>query len=357
MQLTFTNRHDNQDFQLSFNEQDIPIATSHKHLGLTLSTDLRFHEHIIDTVRTINTLLGPIYPIARFLTRPILNNIYTTYIRPHFDYCNIIYDGNLTITDTIRLQTLQNRCARLVTGAMFRSPTAALLHDLGWERLETRRLIHKLLFFHRLYHNHPPLPTYITNILTDTRQDATGLRLRNANLLSIPSIHLTSFNRSYIPSTIRQWNLLPAAMRNTTSRSDFTRQVWQRHGTPEPPLLHSHGTKTGNTHHTRMRIGLTTLNAHQFRIQHPGTSSPACICGYSQENTNHYILDCPLYNTSRSRLFSNVTAVIPNFDNLPAKLKLDTLLFGKNVSNKEGVLVAAYLQTYIQTTRRFNIIS
>ena len=141
VRLTFTNRHENQNFNLLFNGQNIPAATTHKHLGLTLSTDLHFHEHINTIIRTINTTLGPIYPVAKYLPRSILNNIYTTYIRPHFDYCDIIYDGNLTMTDAARLQSLQNRCARLVTGALFRSPTTALLNDLGWERLMTRRLI------------------------------------------------------------------------------------------------------------------------------------------------------------------------------------------------------------------------
>ena len=355
VQLTFTNKPDKQDLQLSFNNHDIPIATSHRHLGLNLSTDLTFHEHINHIVRTINKLLGPIYPIAKFLSRPILNNIYTTYIRPYFDYCDIIYDGNMTITDTIRLQTLQNRCARLVTGALFRSPTTKLLNDLGWERLETRRLIHKLLFFHRLYHNHPPLPDYITSMLTDTRQDATGLRLRNANLLSIPPTRLISFYRSYIPSTIRQSNLLPAASRDIQSFSDFSRQVWQRLGTPEPPSFYSYGTKTANTHQTRLRIGLTTLNEHQFRIQHQKTPNPACICGHPKEDTTHYILHCPLYATSRSQMFSALKAIIPNFDNFPAKTKIDILLFGKNVNEKVGLLIAHNLQTYIQRTRRFSI--
>ena len=290
VQITFKNRLDNQDLQFSFNGHDIPIATSHRHLGLTLSTDLHFHEHINNIVRTINKLLGPIYLIAKFLSRPILNNIYTTYIRPYFDYCDIIYDGNLTATEAIRLQTLQNRCARLVTGALFRSPTTTLLNDLGWERLKTRRLIHRLLFFHRLYHNHPPLPAYVTNMLTDTRQDAMGLRLRNANLLTIPPIHLKSFQRSYIPSTIKQWNLLPAAIRNIKSLPDFTRQVWQRLGTPQPLPLSSYGNKTAKIHQTRLHIRLTTLNEHQFRNQHQSTLNQTCRCGHPHENTSLYTL-------------------------------------------------------------------
>ena len=226
VRLTFTNKTNSLHFPLQFDGQEIPSATIHKHLGLTLSTDLRFHDHVNNIIRTINMLLGPIYPVAKFLSRSILENIYKTYIRPHFDYCDIIYDGNLTTTDAARLQTLQNRCARLVTGAMFRSSTTALLNDLGWERLETRRLIHRLLFIHRLYYNNLPLPTYMTDILTDTRHYTTGLRLRNETHLPIPPTRLAPYHRSFIPATVRQWNLLPSMLRDTTSRQDFA-QVWQ----------------------------------------------------------------------------------------------------------------------------------
>ena len=327
--------------------------TSHKHLGLHLSTDLHFHEHINSLIRTINSLLGPIYPVARFLPRPVLNEIYLMYIRPHFDYCDIIYDGNLTASDSIRLQTIQNRCARLVTGTLFRTPTNALLNDLGWERLEARRLIHRLLFFHRLFYNHPPLPPYLTNLLTDTRQDATGLQLRNAHLLSLPPIRLTSFRNSYIPATIRQWNLLPEILRNTPSRRDFSRQVWQRFGAPEPPALNTVGTKTLNTQHTRLRVGLSTLNAHLFQLQL--APSPSCSCGHACEDTVHYLLWCPQYTIHRTNLLNAARRVVRDFDDLPTKDKLELLLFGRNISQTQGIDIAHHLQTFIALSHRLYI--
>ena len=326
--------------------------TNHKHLGLTLSTDLHFHTHVNTIIKTVNTMLGPIYPVIQFLSRPILNQIYTTYIRPHFDYCDIIYDGNLTVTDANRPQTLQNRCARLVTGALFRSSTTTLLTDLGWERLDTRRLTHKLLFFHRLYYNNPVLPSYVTDLLTGTRYDDTGLRLRNESHVSVPPTRLASFHRSYIPSTIRQWNLLPSSLRNITSRKDFARQVWQRFGAPEPPRFNSHGSKTGNKLHARLRIGHSTLNAHLFQICH-NTPSPSCDCGYHNENTMHYVLHCPQYTLHRTALFTGIQTIIPDFDQFSDQRKLDTLLQGKNVHKSQQVAIAGLFQTYILSTRRF----
>ena len=353
LQQTFTNRRNNQPLALTFDGQDIPNVTRHKHLGLAFSTDLHFHEHINNVIRTINTMLGPIYPVAKFHPRNVFNDIYITYIRPHFDYCDIIYDGHLTSADALRLQTLQNRCARLITGALYQTPTTALLTDLGWEQLETRRSIHKLLFFHRIYYNSPPLPSYIIEIMTDTRQDATGLRLRNAQSLSFPPTNLTCFYRSYFPSAIRQWNLLPETLRNSASRKDFARQIWQRLGAPKQPTSFSVGNKTQNTLHTRLRVGMSTLNAHLFQVQHPNTPSPSFACGNNHENTNHFILWCPFYNTHRQKLFNSVCTIVPNFNNFSAKQKLDVLLASKDLSVEQGKVIALHFQTFISETRRF----
>ena len=258
----------------------------------------------------------------------------------------------LTAFDSVRLQTLQNRCARLVTGTLFRTPTDALLKDLGWECLETRRLIHKLLFFHRLNYDYPPLPSYLTSLLTDTRRDATGLQLRNAQLLSLSSIRLTSFRNSYVPATIKQWNLLPETIRNIPSRRDFSRQVWQRFGAPEPPTLNTVGTKALNTQHTRLRVGLSTLNAHLFQIQL--AQSPSCPCGHTQEDTAHFILWCPQYTLHRTNLFNATRSIVHDFDDLSAKLKLETLLYGRGLSESQGISIAHHLQTFTAHSHRLN---
>ena len=82
-----------------------------------------------------------------------------------------------------------------------------------------------------------------------------------------------------------------------------------------------------------------------FQIQL--TPSPACPCGYIQEDTAHYILWCPLYTYHRSQLFIKMRRIIPDFDNLSSKCKLSTLLFGINLTTKQGIRVAYHLQSYI----------
>ena len=136
---TFSNNHRPSTLTLTFSGQQIQSTDSHKHLGLHLSKDLRYHKHVNDIIRKVNIALSPLYSIASKLPRQVLEQIYKTYIRPYFDYCDAVFDGHLTAYDKRRLETLQNRAARLVTGTLYRTSSDKLRLELGWERLSTRR--------------------------------------------------------------------------------------------------------------------------------------------------------------------------------------------------------------------------
>ena len=47
--------------------------------------DLRFHEHVNEIYRKVSKTISLLYPVAQYLPRPILDQIYTIYIRTHFD--------------------------------------------------------------------------------------------------------------------------------------------------------------------------------------------------------------------------------------------------------------------------------
>ena len=66
------------------------------------------------------------------------------------DSGDILYDGHITTADQIRLEHLQTRTARLVTGALYGTSSERLLEELGWDKLKTRREIHKLIYFKEL---------------------------------------------------------------------------------------------------------------------------------------------------------------------------------------------------------------
>ena len=131
IQQTFTFKHDQSPPSLKLADEIIPVVSSHKHLGLNISNDLKFHVHIKDIIRKTNAALGPLYSIAAYIPRQTLKLIYLTYIRPIIDYGDIIYHGSITVADSLSLERIQNRAARLITGALRRTPSKMLLEELG----------------------------------------------------------------------------------------------------------------------------------------------------------------------------------------------------------------------------------
>ena len=91
IQQTFSHKTQYIPPALTFGGDPIPIHDSHTHLGVTFSKDLRFHQHINTICNKVQKTLSPLYPIAQYIPRPILDQIYKIYIRPHFDYCDTVY--------------------------------------------------------------------------------------------------------------------------------------------------------------------------------------------------------------------------------------------------------------------------
>ena len=349
---TFSTKRDIQVPQLTFGDNPIQQANEHKHLGLTLSKDLRFHSHVNEIIQKVNRAISPIYPIAKYIPREVLAQIYRTYIQPHFDYCDVVYDGHMTFHDSKRLQTLQNRIARLVTGVKFRTPTNRLLLDLGWNTLSVRRDIHRLIMYFKLNKTNAGLPDYITSIIPQTRRHDISRALRNASTRSLPPNNTTLFQKSFIPATTRDWNKLPESTRSITSPKSFKREVLQLLGVSTPPDYFSLGTKIGNILHTKLRVGMTDLNAHLYSIQQ--ISAPICECGNVSETTNHFITQCPIHEQCRTRLYRTISDILQyDFAQLPQHTQTHILLHGTQLSIGERGRVARSFQTFLLESKRF----
>ena len=75
IQQTFSMTNSNQPPMLKLRNAPIPIHETHKHLGMTFSKDLRFHEHVNEIINTVNKTLSPLYAIAKHLPRHTLQGV------------------------------------------------------------------------------------------------------------------------------------------------------------------------------------------------------------------------------------------------------------------------------------------
>ena len=349
-QQTFTNKRTPISFSLKFGSDIIPIVTHHKHLGLNISSDLRFHYHMKETIKKANAALAPLYPVATHMSRLTLNQIYLSYIRPIFDYADVVYHGHITATDSLRLEKVQNRVARLITGAFRRTSTDALLRELGWTPLHIRRDVNSLYVLHRIRHN---APNYLLDIIPATRYTITKRSLRNSSNISLPRNRLSSFKSSFFPATIRRWNRMPEKIKSIECIRTFKQAVAQFYDLTKPPLYNSLGFKIDNILHARLRMGLSSLNDHLFRINSSQVDSPNCHCEPVPENIRHFFFICPKYSLQRKELERSLKNMMTGYDTLSVDDKIAILLNGRSLDKTAGRTVAACVQRYIRNTKRF----
>ena len=353
-QQTFTNKQTRIP-ALTFNDKIIPIRDSHKHLGVTMSTDLRFKTHVNNILLKFNRTLSPLFPIASLVPRQTLLHIYKMYIQPHIDYCDTIFDCHLTANDKSRLEKAQNRAARLITGTPRRTPTAGLRAELGWTTLHDRRRIHRVELYHKIIVD-DRIPSYIKSIIPQTRATVLNRELRctQSTQRAIPAARSASYARSIVPATTKIWNELSDGLRSEPNWRTF-KKMFRAFSDMDRTAPHYfiEGSRLGNQLHTQIRLQASELNEHRYRLGK--SNSTNCQCGALKETAEHFLLICPLFRTQRSDLFHRLTVVLgTNFHNFTKKKKIAILINGPQQTNRDTVRNAALaVQCFIFQTQRF----
>ena len=73
---------------ITFNTVPVACAPCQKHLGLYFDEKLNFNHHINVNISKANKGIGIIKRLSHILPR----KSYKSFIRPHLDYCDVIYD-------------------------------------------------------------------------------------------------------------------------------------------------------------------------------------------------------------------------------------------------------------------------
>ena len=74
-----------------FNNNNVSETNSQKHLGV-LGNPLFFEDNLKMILNKVNKTIGLLSKIHNILSRSVLLTIYKSFIRPHLDYADIIYD-------------------------------------------------------------------------------------------------------------------------------------------------------------------------------------------------------------------------------------------------------------------------
>ena len=121
-----------------------------------LDCKLNFEEHLKTIVNKINKTIGLLLKFQNFLPRKSLLTTYKSFIQPHLDYGDIIYDQTYNTSFHQRLESLQYNAALAITGAIRGTSKEKLYNELGLESLQNRRWYRKLSFLYKVIANQSP---------------------------------------------------------------------------------------------------------------------------------------------------------------------------------------------------------
>lgn len=113
-------------FQLTLNGSPVEFSNTVKYLGVTLDSKLLFRQHIEDIKIRANKCLAAMYPIIG--RKSILSTknklmLFKAVIRPVFTYASPVW-CTAAISNRKKLQTLQNKCLKIILKLHWRHSTA-----------------------------------------------------------------------------------------------------------------------------------------------------------------------------------------------------------------------------------------
>lgn len=308
----------------------------HKHLGIVFSNDCNWHVHIVAIANKAWQRINILRAFKFKLDRNSLERMYFSFIRPVLEYSGTVWD-NCSNEDKKYIESIQIEAMRIVTGATKLCSIAKLYEDTRWETLQVRRNRQKLIIFYKMIYG--LAPSYLNNLVPPLVQETSRYSLRNAQNVSPVYGNTNLYLNSFLPSVIRDWNVLPEEIRNSDSLLSFKlKLVGQR---IKPPPYYNYGERKAQILHTRLRLECSILSSHLYKRNI--IDSPLCSCG-AIETTKHFFISCPNYNRLRNQYLAEMT-----------HLPIRTLLCGNSelsVTENENIFRAVH--TYIVRSDRFS---
>jgi len=333
---------------LYFNNNPVQKTTSQKHLGLHLDTKLDFQEHLKKVFAKVNKPIALLRKLRTILPRSALLTIYKSFIRPHLDYSDIIYDQAFNNSFHQKLESIQYNAALAITGAIRGTSTEKLYQELGLESLQQRRWYRKLCIFFKIVKEKSP--EYLYNIIPSSNTR----RTRNSENIPLFSVKHNFYKNSFFPSVIIEWNKLDSNIRNLDSFSLFKASILKFIRPCSNSIFNCHN-PTGIKLLSRLRLGLSHLRGHKFNHGFQDVLNPICSCGQDIETSCHFLLSCPNYDEERNSLLNNVRQIAPNILSLDDSQIAQILLFGDpSLNNETNTNILNITINYLLSTKRFD---
>ena len=260
--------------------------------------------------------------------------MYKALVRPHLDYCDIIYHIPPSINPPPQLPTfnclmdklerVQYQAALAITGSWQGSNCSKLNEELGWETLSDRRLCRRILQIHKIMEN--KTPSYLKDKLPPNHRPFLF------NVFREIKFRTDRYKNSFFPHAISSWNIFISHFEDFPSFDSLKDHVLSLFRPMNKSIFGVHD-PIGLRYLFQLRVSLSPLRRHKNRHNFIDTPSDICHCNQGVEDTSHFLFFCPSYVSQRANLTTSVNEILlqNNLNHLENQSKL--YLYGHDSIN------------------------
>ena len=144
-------------------DQTISMVTSHKDLGVTIDSSLRFHLHIRSIVNKASGLSTNLLRSTLCRSPDFMISLYKTHIRPLLEYSSCVWNTGY-IGDLRMLESVQRKWTKHIDG-LGELPYSERLQVLGLYSVQGRLLRADIIKYWKIFHNESSIiPDQIFNL-------------------------------------------------------------------------------------------------------------------------------------------------------------------------------------------------
>ena len=194
------------DPKIELGEAEIKRVDKSKTLGVTIDEHLTWKNQVDSIKKKVSKGIAMLRRMKEYVFISTLIKVYNGIILPHFDYCSLVWDECADYL-LAKLQKLQNRAARVITGSSYKTNSEDILSELNWQPLKERFRIKKAMFAYNV-RNNDKLPQSMINKFKT--KDNSNYNLRNNYtdfVLKKPKTNFMKKSISYSAASL--WNKLP----------------------------------------------------------------------------------------------------------------------------------------------------
>ena len=193
-----------------------------KYLGVYISQDLSWREHINQTAAKASRSVGFLQRNIRSCPQDVKAQAYTTLVRPVLEYASTVW-APYQRQQIQQLENVQRQAARFACGNYYsRDPGCVtnMLHQLEWEPLEYRMIRNRVIMFYKITNYIVEVPVH--HLLHYNTRSTRGSYANNIRQIST---RVDVYKFSFLPATIKLWNNIPPAVRSLPSLDSFRQSM------------------------------------------------------------------------------------------------------------------------------------